>query len=331
MSRIKFRVGEQRRFFKKVLIRSKLSVREIAKKYSIGLRSFNDWRREKYNANYEIVVAISRDFHIRLSNIKKLNNFWHIQKSSSIGGRVRYKFYGPPGTIESRKKGGEISQKRRKENPEKYREAGCNIRKVFVYPPYSEELAEMIGIILGDGSINNYQVRITLSSKVDKDYAIFVKKLMQRVFNESPSIMERVKYNTIELTISGVGLVEILEQLGLKRGNKIAHQVSFPKWILNNPQYRSACVRGLFDTDGGLYLHKKGLKKYLGWCFSSFSIPLLNNVMKVLVDLGFNIKKSGDYKLYIYNSKDILRYINIIGSNNLKNSAKIKLWTRQNK
>jgi len=331
MARIKFKHGEQKRFFEKVLARSGLSTCEIVKRYSIGLRSFNDWRREKYNADYKIVVALSKDFHIGLYNVKKLDNYWYTKNSSSIGGKIRYKLYGPLGTIEDRKKGGRISQNRRREDPEKYRRMGCNVKKVFTCPLYSEKLAEVVGIILGDGSISNYQTRVTLNRKVDKNYAIFVKGLIKHVFGENPSVMERVKYNTIELTISGVGLVEVLEQLGLRRGNKIMHQICFPKWILDSSQYRIACVRGLFDTDGGLYFHKKGFKKYLGWCFSSFSKPLLKNVMETLLSLGFNVKKSGDHKLYIYNSEDISRYMSVVGSSNSKNSAKMKLWIKQDK
>lgn len=274
------------------------------------------------------MVALGKDFRVGLHNIKKLNDYWYTESGSSIGDKIRYKLYSPPGTIEDRKKGGRISQKRRREDPEKYRGIGCNVKKVFTCPPYSEKLAEVIGIILGDGSINNYQMRVTLNRKTDRNYAIFVRNLIQQVFSESPSMIERVKYNTIELTISGAGLVEVLEQLGLRRGNKITHQVYFPKWILDNLQYRIACVRGLFDTDGGLYFHKKGLKKYLGWRFANFSKPLLKNVMEVLLSLGFNVKKSGDHKLYMYSLDNISRYMRIVGSNNPKNSVKLDLRTR---
>jgi len=330
MARIKFRPGEQRKFFEKVLIRSGLSTREISRRYSIGLRSFNDWRREKYNADYEGVVALGNDFRVRLRNVKKLDDYWYTERGSSIGGKIRFKLYGPPGTIEDRKKGGRVSQERRREDPEKYRRMGCNVKKVFTCPPYSEKLAEVIGIILGDGSINDYQVRVTLSRKVDRSYAIFVRGLIYHVFGEWPSVMERVEDNTIELTISGSGLVEVLEQLGLRRGNKIVHQVDFPKWVSDSPQYGIACVRGLFDTDGGLYFHKKGLKKYLGWCFASFSGPLLKNVMDVLLRLGFNVKKSEDHKLYMYSLDNISRYMRIVGSSNPKNSVKLNLRIRQN-
>jgi hypothetical protein len=82
------------------------------------------------------------------------------------------------GTIESRIKGGKMSQQCRRENPEKYRQLGCNVKKEFITPAYSAEFAEVIGIILGDGAISNYQVRISLDQHRDKEYADFVTDIM---------------------------------------------------------------------------------------------------------------------------------------------------------
>jgi hypothetical protein len=117
----------------------------------------------------------------------------------------------------------------------------------------------------------------------------------------------------------------MLEGVGMQRGDKIRNQVSFPQWIRENPAYSVACVRGLFDTDGGLYFHKKRQRNYLGWCFASFSEPLLFDVMNTLQKLGFNVKKSGAYKLYIYSSKNISRYFEVVGSHNPKNIVKLEL------
>jgi hypothetical protein len=233
------------------------------------------------------------------------------------------------GTIESRIKGGKISQQRRRENPEKYRQLGCKIRKNFIRPPYSTYFAELIGIILGDGTISNYQVRVTLDRHRDKEYADFVKNLMVSILGEAPAFAIREYDNTISLTLSGVGLVEMLEEVGMERGDKIAHQISFPLWIRNNSAYSIACVRGLFDTDGGLYFHQKGEKKYLGWCFCSHSEPLLADVYKTLRSLDFNVKNAGGCKLCMYRLSSIERYLSLVGSSNPKNEARLKLYREQ--
>lgn len=324
MARMLFEPGKQKEFFEKVKIRSSLSFFRLAKKYSIGERSFRDWRREKFSANYEKVLRLSKDFHISIRNAKKADDYWYTEKGSSIGGKMHYKLYGAPGTLEDRKKGGRVSQERRRKNPEKYRELGCNVKKVFTIPSYSDKLAELVGVLMGDGSVSNYQVRVTLSRKVDRAYAVFVRNLMQDLVGEKPTWIEDPKDNIIELVVSGVGLVEVFESLGLKRGDKIAHQINIPEWIQKKQSYQIACVRGLFDTDGGFYFHQKAHKKYLGWSFSSSSKPLLQHVMDILLKLGFNVKKAGETKLYMYHLEHMSRYMRVVGSNNPKNAVKLK-------
>jgi len=56
----------------------------------------------------------------------------------------------------------------------------------------------------------------------------------------------------IHLRIHSMLLVQELERLGLKCGNKVTQQVGVPNWIQNNTSYTIACVRGLIDTDGYL-------------------------------------------------------------------------------
>ncbi|OGE25338.1 hypothetical protein A2780_00130 [Candidatus Daviesbacteria bacterium RIFCSPHIGHO2_01_FULL_41_45] len=324
MARISFEPGRQREFFEKVRFRSGLSFSALAKKYSIGERSFRDWRREKFSADYEKVLMLSTDFHISIRKAKKVDDYWYTEKGSSIGGKAHYKLYGAPGTLEDRRKGGRVSQERRRKDPEKYRELGCNVKKVFAMPPYSERLAELVGILMGDGSMSDYQVRVTLSRKVDRAYAVFVRSLMEDLIGEKPTWIERAEYNTIDLILSGAGLVEVFEYLGLERGDKIAHQISIPEWIQEKQNYQIACVRGLFDTDGGFYFHQKARRKYLGWSFSSSSRPLLQGVMDILLELGFNIRKGGVNKLYMYHLEHMSRYMRVIGSNNPKNTVKLE-------
>ena len=132
--------------------------------------------------SYIIAIDLSNKFSIPLpKNFKILPRSWHLQKAASKGGLKRQELYGLLGNIESRKKGGIISQQKRKENPEKYKLLGCLVRKKFKTPLFSEELAELIGIILGDGALNNAQLRITLSRIVDKKYAIWVRTLIGKI------------------------------------------------------------------------------------------------------------------------------------------------------
>jgi len=112
------------------------------------------------------------------------------------------------------------------------------------------------------------------------------------------------------------------EQIGLKRGNKIKNQAGMPKWVKKKIEFRKACVRGLFDTDGGVYFHKhktKGIKYcHFGLCFTSYSKPLLKDFGEILEMLGYNIHNNGQRRIYIYDFKEIKRYFREIQSNNPK-------------
>ncbi len=332
MPRIKFQKGAQSLFLSSLQQHLGVTWLELSKKIKIHSRSLLDWRREKFTISEKSFkkLVVLGEGRIVVPQYEVLPDFWSIEKAARRGGQVVAEKYGGPGTPEGRVRGGRISQERRRKNPEKYRQAGCNIKKVFLKPLYSEKLAELVGILLGDGAISNYQVRVSLDRNVDRQYATFVRNLMHDVLGERPSFMERSEDNIIALTISGAGLVEVLEQIGLRRGNKVEHQVDFPKWVRSKRSYQIACVRGLFDTDGGLYFHHKVKKSYLGWCFANSSKPLLQSVMDILLSLGFNVKKAGENKIYMYSLEHISRYMKIVNSHNPKNVDKLTVRMGQN-
>ncbi len=246
----------------------------------------------------------------------------------------RLELYGPLGTPEGRKKGGIVSQLRRKEDPEKYKLLGCNTRKVFRIDCTSVEFAEVTGIILGDGGITNSQLTVTLSSLVDVPYASYVQILFKKVFGETPSWRKCVCCNSIDLRLSGVNLVQELERWGFIRGDKVRHQVDLPDWIWSNPEFQKACVRGLMDTDGGCYSHKHKVNglvyKNFGMSFSNKSLPLVLAMAKILTSLGikFSLARKST-QIYIYSIKEIKKYFQLINSSNLKNITKFNSYLNE--
>ncbi|MDD3399813.1 MAG: hypothetical protein PHF07_02065 [Candidatus Pacebacteria bacterium] len=296
----------------------------MAFKYKISGRTFRDWRRGKFLPSLEILEAISKDFKIKLPSFKILPQYWYITpEKSRKAALIKMAKYGPPGTLEGRRKGGMISQRNRKENPKKYKALGCVVAKDFPILKPSSKLAELFGIILGDGTITKNQVRITLNRFTDKQYVRYVEKLITGLLKEKPSIFERK--STIEIYLSGVNLVKELERMGLKRGNKVKNQVVIPGWIMADKRYANACARGLFDTDGGLFIHKHGGGRWnnLGWCFTNHSLPLIENVREIL---RFNSiePKGKKYKIYLYAVPDIRNFIKKVGSSNIKNIDKYR-------
>ncbi|MFX0051218.1 MAG: hypothetical protein ACFE8U_08010, partial [Candidatus Hermodarchaeota archaeon] len=78
-------------------------------------------------------------------------------------------------------------------------------------------------------------------------------KLIKKLFDYDVKLHKSKHKKLVHFRIHSVLLVQELERLGLKCGNKVKQQVGVPNWIQNNTSYSIACVRGLIDTDGYLY------------------------------------------------------------------------------
>jgi hypothetical protein len=65
-------------------------------------------------------------------------------------------------------------------------------RKTITIPQESVDLAELIGIIFGDGGIgNDWQLVISLNSKLDKDYAVYIVALTEKLFHLKVAVRKR--------------------------------------------------------------------------------------------------------------------------------------------
>ena len=74
---------------------------------------------------------------------------------SRLGGLRRVELYGNPGTPEGRSTGGKRTIQLFRSNPELARSLGFAVRKEIRCPARSSELAEFVGILLGDGGVRN--------------------------------------------------------------------------------------------------------------------------------------------------------------------------------
>lgn len=332
MARVVFFKNKQKQFLEEIKKKSTLSWDKIGKTINVSGRTLRDWRREKLLANKGKVEKLSKIFSVSLPKIKEIRKeYWSARKYASSAAKTRYKMYGAPGDLNSRKKGGLVSQRRRRENPEYYRKLGCNLRNEFKLPLKSNELAEFVGILLGDGHISDCQVKIYQGIK-EKEYICFIKKLIKNLFNYNPKVY--FYKNVFIITCNGIELVNFLEKIGLKRGNKIKNGVSMPQWVKKNAEFRKACVRGLFDTDGCLYFHNhktKGIRYcHFGFCFTSYSKAILEDFEESLKILDYNMYNNKKGRIYIYQFGEIKKYFKEIGFNNPKHTKRLEKYIKEN-
>jgi len=327
MSRVKIQKGQQRIFLNRIAKYFNFDWSKIAKISHICDRTLRDWRRERYNMSYKALLRLYKVSNISIPKIVKiLPEYWSTKKASGLGAIRRNELYGNPGTLEGRRKGGLTTWRRYRFDPQGFIDTEFIGPKDINYPLRSPLLAELIGIILGDGAITKYQVVISLNNKTDREYAYFVSRLFRKLFNLKAVSRVRDK-NTCSLVISSIKLTEFLTEIGLKIGNKIRQQVNIPKWILKNRNFRIACVRGLMDTDGSFYSYKHRVngKRYKNYAldFTNRSLPLLQAVEDILRDLGC-APTLAKYKVLLYKKNDIGHYVAIVGSSNPNTKKKFK-------
>lgn len=333
MSRMVFKKSELKNFILKVKQSSNLNWDELGKLVGLTGRTIRGWRDGVLLPSEQIIKKLEKLSGLRAPKpIEIREEFW----SGSVYGRkaaiARFKKYGPPGTQRGRRKGGIISQQRRQENPEKYKLLGCNVRKSFNRLKESSDFAELVGILLGDGAISSYQVRIYFNRKADYLYADFVGKLLHRLLGEKPSRYDYPGRGTLELNVSGIGLVNELSRWGLRQGDKIRRQVGFPTWINSTKAYKKACVRGLVDTDGCLFFHthwinnRKYQYRHLGLCFTSKSNNLLDSVSKVLRENKINHSIRKGENIFVYGLNGVKKYLNVFGSHNPRLTNKLQTY-----
>lgn len=325
MYRLNFEKGELKKFIQSVENKLELNLEEIATKLKISSRTLRDWKREKFNPNSKKINKLHKLSLIPIPKHKNLYKYWYVNKGARLGGIKAYKLYGLLGNRQTRAKGGWMSWIKRKNNPDLWKK----YLNTFSKPHESKELAEFIGIMLGDGGMTKGQITIYLSSITDKEYSKYVTDLIKKLFDLKASINEVKKSHVLRIGLSGINVVKYLVQKGLKIGNKVRLQVGVPDWIWKKDDYIKSCIRGLIDTDGCFVIHRYVVNekkyKYPKIIFSNKSEPILDFVHKGLKKLGFNPKRTIEFDVWLHNQNEVKRYLKEIGTKNIKPNIKIIL------
>ncbi|MFZ4500476.1 MAG: LAGLIDADG family homing endonuclease [Minisyncoccia bacterium] len=147
-------------------------------------------------------------------------------------------------------------------------------------------LAELIGMILGDGSIHIYDrtegVRIVLPTKKPGMIERYT-DLVETVFGKKPSVIKRKNSECVDIRLYQKSLSQRLGIPAGARGN-MEHQV--PKWIVQKQDFVIRYLRGLYEAEGCFCTHLPTSTYKL--IFSNVNPSLLNIVAILLAGLGFH-------------------------------------------
>lgn len=281
---------------------------EIAKTLRVNNRMLRYWRSGELSIPKFLCDRITELYKISPpKDIKLMPSYWHIKDAARKGGYARYAKYGNLGTPEGRRRGGYNSIK-----------SGALFGTRFVFrkkvdlPKRSATLAKLIGILIGDGGISHFQVRVTLGLKTDREYAFFVKSLLDKLFKTNSSVYQYSKRSTIEVVISSRTAVEFLIKQGLPLGNKIRQKIDIPSWIKKRQGWSRRCLRGIFDTDGSVYLDRHRIKdisyKSINVDFASHSPDLLKSICDILHEEGWTPTLTTKGSIRLRRKKEVVNF-----------------------
>lgn len=199
------------------------------------------------------------------------------------------------------------------------------------------KLAELIGIIIGDGNIyynknfRKYYFEITGDQLLENEYFEYISDLVFSLLGKRPGI--RVANRGLRLRVYSKEFVEFLiNNLGMPYGEKKGINITIPNFIYNQEwDILKYCIRGIMDTDGSLFLAKKSHRKDYPTIEVSTISKNLAYQLKFLLSKNYRIgfryfsKEgiTGKYVISINGEKMVDRYIKDIGFSNLR---KLKIW-----
>ncbi len=144
---------------------------------------------------------------------------------------------------------------------------------------FNEDIMELIGIILGDGSLGKNRIRIV---NADREILNFTRKTIEKEFKLTGSIRQAGHSNVCkEFSINSAILSNFLNHFGLS-GNTYSKRIpEICYW--RSEKELGALLRGLFDTDGSIALNRR--KDHI-LSISFANLELINDVLVLLAKIG---------------------------------------------
>lgn len=289
--RVKFKQGLQKKFIEKIKDISKLSWKQLADKIDLSEITVRFYlRNEKSTISFSLVKKLLNDYPF--TRFEELEKNW-IDK------------------ILDKNWGQKLS-------------GGLNKKEIKV-PARGEDLAELLGIILGDGHLENKTLTITGNSHEKAHYFYLINKIKE-LFGLNSKIIKLKKQTTMQLKVYSTELINFLKDNNFATGNKIKNKISLPEWIFEKNEFMYGALRGLFDTDGGIYQKQKKYKRAIIE-FQTHSPYIRDNLFRLLRSIKFNPSKSS-WNVRIQNQEEVLTFFKLIGSSNPKNIVRYNYFIK---
>jgi len=232
-------------------------------------------------------------------------------------------------------------------NSSKIKFSRADLNKKLILPErITPELAEETGLHIGDGSMNfyfnkgyyvgKYSLRGHISDDIEH-YDIRIKKLYHMLYNFNPNLKTMKSTGVYGFQLWTDCIVAFKNKiLTLPLGNK--KNIKIPHCLVIKKEYIVSVLRGIFDTDGCIYLEPKNHRLYPRVQIGTTSRILAEQLKKNLFRLGFRVTKfmenrehKGWNNLYIISvrgDKMLRKWMEVIEPRNPKYISKFEYYLK---
>ena len=179
------------------------------------------------------------------------------------------------------------------------------------YPPLKKggDLAELIGVVLGDGHIRAYSRTEELSIFSNSNNLGFVRRysgLVKIIFGKKP--IERIHSGTNCIRIR-IYEKQISYRLGVPFSPRGSLKIKVPTWIISNKKYIVRYLRGLYEAEGSHSIHLPTYTYKVQ--FANRNVSMLENVYKLVSTLGFHPHKSKNM-IQLSKKDEVFKFLKLI-------------------
>lgn len=178
---------------------------------------------------------------------------------------------------------------------------------------HSTEFAYIVGMAIGDGNISNpngrtYRLRISCDAKYPKIIES-TKLSLQKVFPKNKISIISKKKTSFDVSVYNKNINSMFGWK-LENGKKYKQKIIIPKWIDTDLSFIKYLIKGLFESDGSIYLDRK----YLMANFVSYNKEIIDYLVKQIMNLSFSptvskFKEKNGYKYTLRISKNTEKFI----------------------